>query len=105
MAYNPADLYGMALRQSRVDIGMARGNALTNATNIVIGAGILGKSHEEVLDDIFSISDKIFHYSQVKIDQDFNVWKEANDRQLRLDTGVDIETIYEGESPDFPKKK
>jgi len=95
MPYNSQDKYEMALRQARVDIGQGRGNAMTNAVNIVLSKPTLNRTTEEILFDVFEISDKIFHYSQVKIDTDYKAWFEANDHQLKLDTGLEVPTINE----------
>lgn len=90
MPYTPQDKYEMSLRQAKVDIGQGRGNSMTNAINWAI-------ANKLSLDEAFAICDKIFHYSQVKIDTDYTAWFEANDRQLKIDTGLEPEVINEGE--------
>jgi len=86
----------MSLRQAKVDIGQGRGNAMTNA--IVLFSKIVdfkGMKVPEIEDIVFKMADSIFHYNQVKIDQDYKAWFETNDKQLRLDTGVEVPTINE----------
>ena len=89
MSYNSQDLYGMALRQAKVDIGQGRGNAMTNAISWAIAKNL-------TLEEAFEISDKIFHYQQFSIDKDFKGWLELNDKKLRLETGLEVPTIDYG---------
>lgn len=104
MPYTPTDKYEMSLRQAKVDIGQGRGNAMTNAVNLCIASGHKFESDEKMFEWIYNASDQIFHYNQVKIDADFKQWFEANDHQLRLDTGLEVPTIDQSEPIQFPKK-
>jgi hypothetical protein len=88
MAYSPKDKYEMGLRQAKVDIGQGRGNAMTNAITWALAKGLS-------LDEALELSDKIFHYSQVQIDKDFESWRELNEHQLKLDTELEVPTVYE----------
>lgn len=89
--YSAQDKYDFAIKDAKYSIGQGRGSAMGNAIEWAITKGL-------TLEEAFEISDKIFHYQQVNINNDFKTWLEINDKQLRLDTGLEVPTINNEET-------
>lgn len=110
MAYSQQDKYEMTLRQARVDIGVGRGNALSKAVDLYIAtiAPHLTKSEDKVIeamyDSIFELANKFFEFNQKQIEADYKKWLDENDNKLRIELGIDVPVINEGDSPDLPGK-
>ena len=101
MAYNAQDKLEMTMRQARVDIGQGRGNAMTNAIQFVLGTIPEGyptddKEREKMILFAFELSDKIFHYQQVKIESDYQSWEAANLDKIKAELGL-IEPVIQEE--------
>jgi hypothetical protein len=98
MPYTSLDKYEMSLRQARVDIGQGMGNALTNAVSFV-NKFYEGKKmpEEEKLEKVFEVAKRMFQNSQSEIEIQYQNWFEANDRELRLSTGLEVPVIENGE--------
>lgn len=105
MAYDSQSKYEMTLRQARVDIGMGRGNALSKAVDYVIAihnSEAVKTDDEYKLSLIFEIADKFAKFNQERIDADYAVWLKENDNKLKIDLGIDVPVIQEGEEPHLP---
>lgn len=103
MPYSAQDKYEMALRQSRVDIGQGRGNALSKAVDLCGASERKFKSDEEMFEWIFAAADKFAQFNQERIDTDWNKWFSLNADALKQELGLEEPTI-DGETLQFPKR-
>ena len=88
MPFNATDKWEMTQRQAKVDLGQGRGNSITNAINWAIAKGL-------TIDQALELSDKIFHYSQVRIEENYKAWLEANEMKIKAELGLIEEVIQE----------
>ncbi len=103
MPYTAQDKYEMALRQSRVDIGQGRGNALSKAVDLCTVSEHKFESDDVMFEWIFKAADKFAQFNQERIDQDYQKWFSLNADSLKQELGLEEPTI-DGETLQFPKK-
>lgn len=98
MAYNNNDILGFAKKDAKYSIGVGRGSAMGNAIEWAIAKGLS-------LEEVFDISDKIFHYQQVKINEDYRNWERDELPKIKEELGMhDVVDVDKGEQLVFPTK-
>ena len=91
--YTIADKREFFEKDAKYNIGVGIGHSINNAILWAI-------EHKLSLEEAFEISDKIFHYSQVKQDQEFKKFLELNQiQQWYDDLKAKTQEIIEAEHP------